>query len=451
MQGSVNIREVIADVLLHHEKSQEYSHQLVQNTLQKFQYLSVTERSFIKRVVEGSIERRIELDYILNLYSSVPVKKMKPFIRTVMRMSVYQLLYMEQVPDSAICNEAVKLVEKRKFKNLKGFTNGVLRKISREKDKITYPSKEQEPIQYLSIKYSMPEWLILLWNKTYGIEVTKNILEGLLAIKPVSFRTSIHSSEEERKQWVEQLRSQGVNIKEHPYSPYIYLATQTDQIALLPGYEEGFFSIQDYTSSLAVQAAGIKTGDQVLDLCAAPGGKSILAAEYVGNDGCVVARDVSEYKIEQIMVNTKRMKTSPIKIEVWDARERDYTLQEKVDVVLADVPCSGLGIIGKKGDIKYRITKDSLEEIVTLQKEIISASVSYIKKGGILLYSTCTIHIQENEEMVKWICDEFSFTLESLDEFIPPQLKTEETKKGYLQLFPEEKFQDGFFLARLRK
>lgn len=427
-----NTREIILDTLLTLEREGEFSNKLIKAVLDKYDYLDGKEKAFIKRVTEGTIERQIELDYYLDHFSSVPVRKMKPLIRGLMRMSVYQLLFMDAVPDSAVCNEACKLAVKRKFVNLKGFVNGVLRSIARSKDALPLPDKKDR-IHYLHVKYSMPKWLVEYWTEMYGGEVTENMLEGLLQIHPVSLRFRTDNKEAWWEQHALAISDAGVTLRKSPLLPYIYYAENVENVASLPGYEEGAFTVQDVSSAMAVEAAEIKAGDFVMDVCAAPGGKSLLASEKVG-EGRVLSRDVSENKVSLIEENIARMGADNIITEVHDATVPDERYVEQADVVLMDVPCSGLGVMGKKRDIKYHVTPQSLTEIVELQKQIVESSWQYVKPGGVLLYSTCTVNPKENEEMTGWITANFPFVVE-------------EQK----QLFPGVDECDGFFYARLRR
>ena len=426
-----NTREIVMDMLLSIERNEEYSHKLMKAVLDKYDYLDVQEKAFIKRLAEGTIERRIELDYVLEQFSSVPVKKMKPLIRCLMRMSAYQILYMDGVPDSVVCNEAVKLAGKRKFQNLKGFVNGVLRNLSRNRSSIKWPDQEKEPEQWMSITYSMPLWLVQLWVKEYGKERTHQMLSGLFRVHPVTIRFRKTLDKNVRLEYIAQMEKMGVEVTPSPYLEYAYTLKKAEGIASLPGYEEGAFTVQDVSSMMAVEAAEIKASDYVVDICAAPGGKSLLAAEMADR---VLSRDVSENKLGLIEDNAQRMQADNMTVEQWDATVTDDGLIEKADVVLMDVPCSGLGVIGKKRDIKYHVTPQGLQEITALQKKIVAASWQYVKPGGVLLYSTCTVRKEENEEMCSFICREYPFTLE-------------ESR----QLFPGEDDCDGFFYARLRR
>ena len=446
-----NTREIILDGLLELEREEGFSNVLVRGMLQKYDYLPMQEKAFIKRVTEGTVERRIELDYILNQFSSVPVPKMKPLIRQLMRMSVYQLLYMDAVPDSAACNEAVRLAQKRHFQSLKGFVNGVLRSIARSKDRIVYPDKEKDWMRGVSVRYSMPEFLVGLWEKDYGREQTERMCASLLSVKPVSLRISEALSFKEQEELTEVWRRRGIVCERDPYLPYAWRCQNLEGLHKLPGFSEGLMAVQDVSSMLVTECAGIKEGDLVLDTCAAPGGKSLHASLKTGKTGQVEARDLSEDKAALIRENAERMKARNLHVKVWDARVFDAEAEGKADVVYLDLPCSGLGIIGKKRDIKYHVTKESLAELAVLQRKIIEACWRYVKPGGVIMYSTCTVHRAENEEQVQWMCGEFPLVTEDLNPYLPEELKCKEAESGMLQLVPGVHECDGFFLARLRR
>lgn len=430
----MNSREIVLDILLEISGQNEYSNILITAVLNKYDYLEPREKAFIKHVAEGTLERRIQIDYVLDRYSKVPVRKMKPLIRELLRMSVYQILFMENVPDAAVCNEAVKLAKKRRFQTLQGYVNGVLRTIVREKDKIPYPERDKDIVRYFSICYSMPEWLVRHFQKAYGDEKTEKILQGFLERQPVCVRIDENLEEETRKEILDAWKRDGVKVKSHPALSYAFLLEGTEGISRLYGYQEGFFTVQDVSSMMVVEKAGIQTGNVVLDVCAAPGGKTMHAACKLHGSGRVIACDVTEYKTQKIEENCERLGYENVTVRVQDARVFDETLEEKADIVIADVPCSGLGVIGKKQDIKYRVTEESLQQITELQREIIRNVVRYVKPGGTLMYSTCTINSGENEEMVEWICEQFAFE-----------------KNRMVQLLPGIDETDGFFYARLRR
>ena len=446
-----NTREIILEILLEFDKGTEFSNVLLRQTLAKYDNLSGQEKAFIKRITEGTIERRIELDYILGQFSSVPVSKMKPFIRTLLRMSAYQLFYMDGVPDNAVCNEAVRLAGKRKFVSLKGFVNGVLRNVARNKATIEYPNYEKDWVKAVSVRYSMPEFIINLWEKDYSRARTETMCRALLAIQPVSLRISETLSEKQNEALISAWQENGIVCERHPYLPYAWRCKNIEGLHRLPGFLEGYVTVQDVSSMLATECAGIKQGDFVLDVCAAPGGKSMHAADKLRGSGHVEARDLSEEKAALIRENIERIGLDNVKIAVWDARHFDEAMEEKADVLYLDLPCSGLGVLGKKRDIKYRVTKESLAELVSLQREMISSCWRYVKQGGVILYSTCTVHKAENEEQVRWMCKEFPLVLESLNPYLPKALHCEEAERGMLQLVPGVHDCDGFFLARMRR
>lgn len=445
----MNTREIILDILLELAKTEEYSNLLLAGVLEKYDYLDAKEKAFIKRVTEGTIERRIQIDYILDYVSKVPVKKMKPLIRELLRMSVYQLIFMEGTPDAAVCNEAVKLAKKRKFQSLQGYVNGVLRNVCRQKENIAYPEKK-DVLAYLSVVYSMPQWLVGRFVKAYGEEKTEIILQAFLERGAVTIRLEESLSEEKRAELIGEWKEKGVVVKKHPYLSYAVQVEKSEGIRNLSGYEEGLFMVQDVSSMLVVEAADIKKGQTVIDVCAAPGGKTLHAACKTGPKGKVLAFDLTENKVNKIEENKQRMKKENVTAAVGDARVCNEALEQLADIVIADVPCSGLGVIGKKQDIKYHVTPQSLEEIVELQKEIVRNVTSYVKPGGIFMYSTCTINSEENEKMVEWICDNFPFEKESMESFLPEMLKEEGTD-GMIQLLPGVHKTDGFFFARLRR
>lgn len=446
----INVREVVLDILLELSKESEYSNILIVAVLEKYDYLDSREKAFIKRVSEGAIERRIQIDYVLEQFSKVPVKKMKPFIRELLRMSVYQILFMENIPDAAVCNEAVKLAKKRGFQSLQGYVNGVLRAIVRAKEQITYPDKQAAYRDYLSVCYSMPAWLVKHFCDAYGEEQCEKILESFLLRSAVSLRLQETLGEKERDELIGTWQKAGIEVHRHPYLPYAVTVHKTDGIRSLAGYREGFFAVQDVSSMLVVEAAGIRQGDTVVDVCAAPGGKAMHAAAKLAGTGQVIACDVTDYKTDKIEDNRERLHMTNVSVRVRDARATDETLIEQADILLADVPCSGLGVIGKKQDIKYRVTRESMTEIVRLQKDIIKNVIQYLKPEGVMMYSTCTMNPAENEKMVDWICKEYSMETVSMAQVMPEELQ-KEADKGYLQLLPGIHGTDGFFMAKLRR
>jgi len=448
MAKGISTRELILNILLEVNKDGEYSHIAIRNTLDKYQYLLKQDRAFITRVCEGTIEYMLQLDYIIEQFSSVEVEKMKPVIREILRSSVYQIRYMTRVPDSAVCNEAVKLAQKKGFYSLKGFINGILRNIIRNKDTITFPP-ETQPILNLSVKYSMPEWLVERWIYQFGFPQTEIMLKDFLQDKPTTIRCNQYMIDVSLT--VRRLENQGVTVEKAPYLDYAYYISDYNYLTVLDVFQMGCIVVQDVSSMLAAEAAAPQKGDQIIDLCAAPGGKSLHVADKMCGYGHVDARDLTEYKVGLINENINRVDAINVTASCKDATVFDKGSVGQADIVLADVPCSGFGVIGKKNDIKYKITKQKQEDLIILQRKILHNAAEYVKAGGTLIYSTCTIGREENQDNVEWFVENYPYELESLDPYLCEELHSETTAKGYLQLLPGIHKCDGFFIARLKR
>lgn len=449
MIKQINERELALDILLEVTREGRYSHLVLRDVLSKYQYIDKKERAFLTRLTEGTLERMIELDYILNQYSKVRTHKMKPVILNILRSALYQILYMDHVPDQAACNEAVRLAQKRGFYNLKGFVNGVLRTIVREKGELTYPSKADQA-KYLSVRYSMPEWIVKLWLSAYPQETVEMMLADFLKEKRIVIRRNTMVMNHD--QLAASLVGQHVTVTEHPYLSYAYEISGYDHLGDLQAFREGGFYVQDISSMLVSEIAAPKEGDHVIDVCAAPGGKSLHMAELLHGTGSVEARDLTDYKVGMIQENIDRCGLQNIHAVRWDATALDPQSVEQADIVIADLPCSGLGVLSKKADIKYRLTQDSLCELAALQKQILSCVKAYVKPGGVLIYSTCTIHAGENIDNVHWFLKENpDFRLEPIMQNLCEELRGDIREEGTLQLLPGKHRSDGFFIAKFRR
>ncbi len=442
-------RELVLTILMEVLENGGYSNVVIHNTLAKYQYLEKQDRSFMTRLSEGVIERVIELDYVIDCFSKVKTKKMKPVIRNLLRMGTYQILYMDQVPDSAACNESVKLAGKKGFTNLKGFVNGILRNISRQKEEISYPNKEKNLVEHLKVKYSMPEWIIKMWLEEYSAQVVEGILAAFFKEKKTTIRCNLTKGSVE--QLISRLEEEKVMVDQGSYLPYALSIHHYNYLGELSAFEEGLFQVQDESSMLIAQVAGIKEGDMVLDVCAAPGGKSTHAGELLNGTGQVLARDLTWQKVELIEENRKRLGLSNVEPQCMDALEFDEKSVGVADVLFADLPCSGIGVMHKKGDIKYKTKEVDIKALANIQREILTIVSQYVKPGGTLIYSTCTINSYENLDNALWFQENFPFRMVSLDDKLPERLEGDTTEKGYLQLLPGIHQTDGFFMAKFIK
>lgn len=449
MNMTVNTRNIILDALIEINEKNDFSHIVLSGVLSKYRYLPAEDRSFISRTVLGTVERKITIDYILNLFSKVKTDKMKPVIRNILRMSVYQLIYMKGVKEFAVCNEAVKLASKRGFATLKGFVNGVLRNISREKENIAYPDRNNKTA-YLSVAYSTPEWIVEKWIKEYSFETAEEMLKAQFADRPLTIRCNTLNCKKDELS--ERLRNQGITVNDRLCIEEALEISGYDSLDKIKEFEDGDFFVQDLSSMLVCHGAMPKKNDYIIDVCAAPGGKSLHMAEMLAGTGFVEARDVSERKTDLINENIKRLGLKNIKAVVKDARIPDADAVNKADIVIADLPCSGLGILNKKPDIKYNTSPDKCEELASLQKEILKVTSQYVKKDGILCYSTCTVNKSENEENVRWFIKEFPFETVDIKDRMPKEMHRFINDEGMMQILPDVNGNyDGFFITVLKR
>lgn len=447
MTNSLNNRELVLDMLNEVTENKAFSHVVLNKTLSKYQYLDKQERSFITKVTQGTVENMIQLDYIIDLFSKVPVKKMKPLIRNLLRMSVYEIKYMDSIPNSATCNEAVKLAVKRGFSGLKGFVNGVLRNIARNIDEISYPNPSEDLVEYMKIKYSMPEWLVEQLFVQYGVEDASRIIEGFS--RRYSYLTVRCNMKAGVEDVIKSLESQKITVKRNALYEYALDIKDYDYLEKVEAFNGGLINVQDVSSMMVAYIAEPEKDDICLDLCAAPGGKAIHIAELLNGSGRVVARDISESKLNLIEENIERTSLENIVTECADATAFDEKMQEKADIVIADLPCSGLGVIGKKSDIKYNMTEEKEYEIIQLQRKILSNAWKYLKPGGTMIYSTCTINKNENIENLNWLLKEFPLETVDISKYFPENFKCSTLKKGYAQMLPGINDTDGFFISKL--
>ena len=350
------------------------------------------------------------------------------------------------MPDSAVCNEAVKLAQKKGFYNLKGFVNGVLRNIMRNKEQLKFPG-EDRPVDALSVRYSMPRWLVERWIGQYGRKTTEIMLADFMKERPTTVRCRQYMTS--REVAVKSMEEQGVKVEQAPYLDYAYYISGYDYLPSLESFFLGRIQPQDVSSMLVGEIAAPKEGSYCIDLCAAPGGKSLHLADKLKGTGRVEARDLTEYKVDLIRENIERSGLENIYARRKDALVFDPADKDAADLVLADVPCSGYGVIGHKTDIKYKMTPAKEADLVLLQRRILHNAAQCVQPGGTLIYSTCTINPRENEENVRWFLEQYPFEAESLNPYLPEELRGGTAEEGWLQLLPGIHKCDGFFIARL--
>ncbi|MCR4608267.1 MAG: 16S rRNA (cytosine(967)-C(5))-methyltransferase RsmB [Eubacterium sp.] len=408
-------REIVLDVLLDIEQNKTFLSDALDKALRKIQFSDKKDRSFITREAEGVCEYMLSLDEIIGAFSKTPVRKLRPIIRNILRLGIYEMLFMDSVPARATISECVNMTKAHNMMKLSGFVNAILRNVDRKLAENGYhdsvsdiDSEAKARLERIAVifeldtiakKYSAPEWLAGFLIKTYGEEKAEKILLASFTKKKLTIR--YNRTLVTKGDLVEKMTEKGISVTEGKYSDSALLIDNIDFVRRVPGYKDGFFSVQAESSMRAVEAAGIEEGMKVLDLCAAPGGKSTYAAELLGGTGEVRSRDVSDEKTDKIEENITRLKLENVTVEKADATVYDEKLEGHFDIVIADVPCSGLGVIGRKSDIKYRLVPEDLDSLKELSFSILLNAVRYVKKGGKLLFSTCTINPSENEETTR--------------------------------------------------
>jgi len=426
-----NARKIALEVLTRCE-SGGYSN-IALDTSIKRNDLSSADRGLITALVYGTIERKITLDHIISSLSSIPNSKIERDTRNILRMGLYQLIYMEKIPDHAAINETVNLCNKRS----KGFVNAILRSYLREKDKITFPDKS-DPVKYLSVNYSIGEPLAEELLCAYPFEECEKMLEAFGANTPITLR--INNLKSSRVKVLDEL--DGALLTK--YSPD-GIVLESAAISELDCLKDGRATVQDEASQICVRALGAQKGDTVFDVCACPGSKSFGAAMTMENEGEILAFDIHENKLSLVQKGAERLGISIISTRAHDARKPIEELFGTADKIICDVPCSGFGVIGKKPEIRYKDPKES-EKLPQIQYDILENVANYLKIGGTLVYSTCTILPDENEENIeRFLENHKSF------ELVPFSVGELEVSSGMITLLPHTHHTDGFFIAKLKR
>ncbi len=427
-----------------------YNNIVLKKTLSKNNSLESVEKAFITEVVNGTLRNLIYIDYVINTFSKTPTEKMKPLIVNILRTGVYQIIFMDKTPDSAACNEAVNIAKAKGFKNLAPFINGVLRNISRSKNDIKLPNKIENPVLFLSVAYSLPKWIIEYWLNEMNIETVEQICKNN-NISP-KITVCINTLKINDKQMlIDLLSKEGIKAEKAQFNENALYLSNTSDLALSESFNKGLFHVMDEASMLAVDVMDVKPNKKVMDICAAPGGKSFYCSYIMKNTGELFSYDIHQHKIDIMEQSINRLGIEIINTEVKDSLIFNSDKENTVDYLLIDAPCSGLGLLRKKPDIKYTKTLNDIKDLSALQKDILKSNWKYLKIGGVLVYSTCTISKQENIDNIKWFISNYSFELETIENYLPKGLQSPTAKDGYIQLLPIEKNIDGFFIAKLRR
>lgn len=444
-QTKKGVRDLALDILESVDKNQSYSNLLLNNLINKHQ-LSSVDSGLLTEITYGTIQRKMTLDYFLKPYIKNP-KKTQSWVMNLLRMSVYQMIYLDKVPDHAILFEAVEIAKKRGHKGITSMVNGVLRNIQR--NGVSSFEDIEDTSERLAIETSHPIWLVKRWMEQFGYEKTKEMCEMNLTAPLQTAR--VNQKKISRSELVSILREEGYDVETSEIVPEAIICYRGN-LAHSESYKLGYLTIQDESSMLVAHALDARENDIVLDACAAPGGKTTHVAEGLST-GQVYALDLHEHKVKLIQDQAARLELKNIKTQVADSRNVQALFnKEGFDRVLVDAPCSGLGVMRRKPDVKYTKTKDDIIKLSAIQQKLLEAVAPLVKPGGRLVYSTCTVDRDENDRVVAiFLASHPDFEKDETLRERMPEAVAPFVEENMLQVFPQNFGSDGFFIASLRK
>ncbi|WAA13653.1 16S rRNA (cytosine(967)-C(5))-methyltransferase RsmB [Fervidibacillus halotolerans] len=446
MTNRKGIREVALDILESIEKKSSYSNLLLKHAIEKYN-VSKKDANLLTEMIYGTLQRKLTIDYYLQPFIK-KTKKIEPWVMILLRLSVYQFAYLSKIPDHAIIHEAVEIGKKRGHKGIASFINGVLRSIQRK----GLPSIESftDPIDRLAIETSHPKWLVQKWVDQFGMDQTTQMCYENNT--PPKQTARINRWKTSPQNVIDRLKQEGIDVKLSEHLPNAIQISQ-GHLASTFAFQKGWISIQDESSMLVGFAIDPKEGERILDTCSAPGGKATDMAERMNNTGTIIACDLHSHKLKLIEENKRRLGLTNIETIKCDARKASAIFPpESFDRILVDAPCSGLGVIRRKPEIKYTKSEEDIQNLVKIQKEILHDAAKLVKKGGLLVYSTCTVVKEENEEVAEhFLKTHPDFERDTTFADRLPQSVQPFIQGNRLQLFPQNLQSDGFFIASFKK
>lgn len=443
---SKQAREVALDVLLLVDKQEAYSNLALQNALRR-ESLIPPDAALCTEIVYGTLQRLNTIDAHLRRFVKQPLERLEDWVRNLLRLSVYQLLWLDRVPDFAIIHEAVELAKRRKPRTA-GLINAVLRAVQRH-PRLPLPERGKDPAGYLSLSGSHPEWMVRLWLKEYGYEETERMCRANNGRPRLSLR--VNPLRTSRDELITKLHQEGIGAVPSSVSPFGIRVEHGGDVGTWDVYRKGLCSVQDESAMLVAPLLHPSPGMRVLDACAAPGGKTTQLAEAMNDKGEIVAVDLHAHKGELIRAAAQRLGLRSIQVLTGDIRALTPTLG-LFDAILLDAPCSGLGVIRRKPELKWRKTEGDIATVSRLQRELLHHVAAILKPGGILVYSTCTVVRTENQQVVDHFLQEEPFQVEDPTPFLPPLIREKaRICEGMVQILPQDFESDGFFMVRMRK
>ena len=434
----MNVRRLALETLCKCESAAQYANLALDARIKKFN-ITGDDRSLFTVLVYGTIEHKLTLDYYIDLLSSLPKEKLDSETRNILRLGLYQLIYMRTATHAAV-NETVSLAPMRS----RGFVNAILRSYLRRKDSLALPSKEDDPVLALSVKYSFPEATARKFIEIFGSDEAELLMERMCIPAPITLRTN--TLRISREELVSRLADIGVRTEPTTLAPHGIRLLDSIPYSELESRLGGLFFIQDEASQLSSAALEAESGNTVIDVCSCPGSKSFSAALHMENRGRIYSFDISKSKLPLINKGAQRLGIDIITAETRDGRAPDESLFDKADRVICDVPCSGFGVIAKKPDIRYKDVSEAAS-LPDIQYDILCSSARYLKLGGTMIYSTCTIFPEENLQNVSHFLDSHRSSFE----LCPIYVGDFNAPEGHVTLLPHVHGTDGFFICKLRR
>lgn len=446
----ISARELALQVLRAVDEEGAYANLALNQVLERYRPGKL-DRAFATELTYGTLRSLNTLDWVLAQFIKKPLTSQTAAIRNILRLGVYQLMFMDRVPPSAACNEGAELARRHGHLGSIKFVNGVLRNVARRIKEIKFPGIEQNPVAHISLRYSHPAWLVERWLKDFGLEETILLCRTNNEPAPNTVRTN--TLKITREGLTARLTGDGLTVHETTYAPEGLKIAGFLSLNSLAAFQEGLFQVQDESSMLAGRALMPFPGACVLDACSAPGGKATHLAQLMDNRGEIISVDIHPHKLKLIKENCERLGIGIVRRFTGDAGELPEILHGRADFVLIDAPCTGLGVLRRRPDSRWRKDPDQISDIVKLQAGILTSAARCLRAGGVLVYSTCTINHEENLGQVENFLDRHpDFMLEDLSQFLPLSLDLKGTMAdGYLQLLPHQHGMDGFFISRMRK
>jgi 16S rRNA (cytosine967-C5)-methyltransferase len=443
-------RAICLDLLDRIERANVHPDRLLTDSFKRYRYFTSLDRAFLTELTYGVIRWRGRLDWVIRHFSKIPFEKIEPGTLNILRLGLYQILFLSRTPSSAAVNESVELAKRTRGKGGAGFVNAVLRASIRQKDEILYPEWDPDPTFHISVTQSHPLWLVQRWTKELGMEETLRICKYNNQISPLTLRTN--TLKINRRDLIEKLREKELKPLPSTFSEEGILLRDPPPTSELPFLKEGLYIIQDEASQLITSVVDPKPGERILDACSAPGGKTTHMAQAMKNRGEIYALDVSKGKLDRIEEMCQRLGIKIVKRGKGNAAASLPVPDGTVfDRVLADVPCSGFGTLRKNPDLKWKRGEKDIKRLSELQLSILGNLSGYVKDGGVLVYSTCTIFHEENEDVVEGFLETHpEFQLDRMEKILPEKLRLF-VRDGYFKTFPPRNGMDGFFAARLIK